>query len=370
MQKRKCTIIEIFKGGKNLMKPKKLVAKMIVCFIFFTMIFLVMPSTLQAGKLIVHVSIAPPTVSVGQPTEIRLEVFSAPGTPLPDAHVEISAGGGVFLDSGNIVVDGQTGANGMYATPWKCDQCASAYVFNIEVNKPGFQGWKGEATVHITTQPSPGQGSQIFANASANPPNISKAQPTVIKVEAFTDQGNPIPGAHVKINVGGGFFIDSNNTVVEGHTGANGLFETPWKCIQCAPAYVFDIEVNKPGFQGWKGETKVEITSQPGPVQGGPINVNAGTHPAVVSKGQPTDIKVEAFSNQGDPIPGAHVKISAGGGVFLDSAGLVVEGQTDINGVYVTPWKCMQCAPAYVFSIEVTKPGFDKGKSEATVNIK
>ena len=352
------------------MKQKKLYVKMCVCFVFFTMILLVMPSGLQAGQPIVHVDIVPPTVSVGQPTDIRIEVLSAPGSPLPGAHIEISAGGGVFLDSGGTVVDGQTAANGIFATPWKCDQCASAYIFNIEVNKPGFQGWKGEATVHITTQPAAGPGSQIFANTSTNPPVTSKAHPTVIRVEAFTGQGDPIPGAHVIIRAGGGFFIDSNNRVVEGHTEANGIFETPWKCIQCAAAFVFDIEVNKPGFQGWKGETKVEISSQPGPVQAGPININAGTHPATISKGQPTDIKVEAFSNQADPIPDAHVKISAGGGVFLDSKGLVIEGQTDIDGVFVTPWKCMQCAPAYVFSIEVTKPGFDKGKAEAKVNIK
>jgi uncharacterized GH25 family protein len=333
------------------------------------MIFLVMPLRPQ-GKLIVHVDIDPPTVSLGQPTEIRVEVLSTPGNPLPGAHVEVSAGGGVFLDSGSTVVGGQTEGNGMFITPWKCDQCASAYVFNIEVNKPGFQGWKGEATIHITTQPAPGQGNQIFANISANPPVISKAHPTIVRVEAFSDQGDPIPGAHVKINVGGGFFPDSNNTTVEGHTEADGVFETPWKCIQCAVAYVFAIEVNKPGLKGWKGETKVEVTSQPGPVQGGPINVNASTHPATVSKGQPTDIRVEVFSNQGDPIPDAHVKISAGGGMFLDCNGLAVEGQTDINGVFVTPWKCVQCAPAYVFDIEVTKPGFDRGKAEARVNIK
>jgi uncharacterized GH25 family protein len=351
------------------MKTINLYAKMFFCFVFFTIILLVMPLMSQ-GTLIVHVGIHPPTVFAGQSTEIRLEVFSKPGTPLPGAHVEVSAGGGVFLDSGGTAVNGQTGDNGMFATPWKCDHCASAYVFNIEVNKPGFLGWKGEATVHITTQPSPGPGDQIFANASANPPIISKAQPTVIRVEAFTNQGNPIPGAHVKFSAGGGFFIGSNNRFIEGHTGSNGIFEAPWKCIQCAPAYIFDIEVNKPGFKGWKGETKVEITSEPGPVQGGPINVNASTHPATVSRGQPTDIRIEVFSNQGDPIPDAHVKISAGGGVFLESKGFVIEGQTDIKGVFVTPWKCMQCAPAYVFDIEVSKPGFDKGKAEATVNIK
>lgn len=355
------------------MKIKKLSAKMFGCFVFFTMILPVMPLMPQ-GQLIVHVIIDPPNVPAGQPTEIRVEVLSAPGNPLPGAHVEISAGGGVFLDSGGTVVDGQTGGDGMYVTPWKCDQCAPAYVFNIEVNKPEFQGWKGEATVHITSEPapepSPGPGGQIFANASANPPIISRAQPTGIRVEAFSDQGDPIPGAYVKISVGGGFFIDSNNTTIEGNTGGDGVFETPWKCIQCAAAYVFDIEVNKPGFKGWKGETRVEITDQPSPVEGGPINVNASTHPDTVSKGQPTEIRVEVFSNQADPIPDAHVKISAGGGMFLDSKGLVVEGQTDINGVFVTPWKCIQCAPAYVFDIEVTKPGFDKGKAEAKVNIK
>ena len=133
------------------MKQKKLYGRMFVCFIFFTMILLVMPLMPQA-TLIVHVDIDPPTVSVGQPTDIRIEVLSAPGNPLPGAHIEISAGGGVFLDSGSTVVGGQTGGDGMYATPWKCDQCASAYVFNITVNKPGFQGWKpGLFTVILNT---------------------------------------------------------------------------------------------------------------------------------------------------------------------------------------------------------------------------
>ncbi len=296
------------------MKIKKLSVNMFVCFVLITLILSVMPLMPQ-GKLVVHIDIDPPTVPVGQPTDIRVEVLSAPDTPLPGAHVEISAGGGVF-------------------------------------------------------QPAPGQGSQIFANASANPPIISRAQPTVIRVEAFSEQGDPIPGAYVKISAGGGFFIDSNNTTVEGNTEADGAFETPWKCIECAPAYVFAVEVNKPGFKGWQGETRVEITDQPGPVQGGPINVNASTHPDTVSQGQPTEIKVEAFSNQGDPIPDAHVKISAGGGMFLDSNGPIIEGQTDINGVFVTPWKCTQCAPAYVFDVEVDKPDFEQGKAEARVNIK
>lgn len=350
------------------MKTKELSAKMFGCFVLFTMILPVMPLMSQ-GQLIVHVVIDPPTVHAVQPTAIRVEVLSAPGNPLPDAHVEISAGGGVFLDSGGTFVDGHTGGDGMYVTPWKCEQCAPAYVFNIKVNKPGFPGWKGEAAVHIASQPAPGPGNQIFANAGANPPVISQAQPTVIRIEAFSDQGAPIPGAYVKINVGGGFFIHSNNTTIEGNTEADGAFETPWKCTQCAPAYVFAVEVNKPGFKGWNGETRVEITNEPGPVQGGPIQVNAGTHPDTVSTGQPTDIRVEAFSDQGDPIPGAHVKISAGGGVFLNSNGLIVEGQTDFNGLFIAPWRCLQCAPAYVFDIEVNKPGFEQGKAEARVNI-
>ena len=67
-------------------------------------------------------------------------------------------------------------------------------------------------------------------------------------------------------------------------------------------------------------------------VQAATFNVHAGTHPPAVSKGQPTEIRVEVLSAKGNPVPGAHVKISAGGGVFLHSNNTTVHGQTDPHG--------------------------------------
>jgi hypothetical protein len=245
------------------MKPKKS-SRQIFLFLyvtFSTVVLLLMPRTLQAASIKANAVTHPDTVTIGQPTEIRVEVFSDQGSPLVNAQVKISAGGGMFLDSNDTVIEGQTDSNGIYVAPWKCDQCAATYVFNIEVNKPGFQGWTGEATVNISSSPPPGQGTQIFATAGVDPPVVSPAQPTLIRVEAFSEQGNPIPYAIVTIHSGGGIFIDSNSTTIEDHTGPDGVFETSWKCLQCASAYILQIQVNKPGYKGWAGEARVEIVN-------------------------------------------------------------------------------------------------------------
>jgi hypothetical protein len=225
------------------------------------------------------------------------------------------------------------------------------------------------------------QAATFNVHAGTHPPTVSKGQPTEIRVEVLSDKGTPVPGAQIKISAGGGVFLHSNKTVVHGQTDEHGVFVTPWECMQCAAAYVFDIEVTKPGFEKGTAQARVNIGSQPFkppkplkplkpvPGQGGPITVYAGTHPPTVSKGNPTEIRVEAISNQGTPIPDADVKILAGGGVFLHSNNTVVHGKTDEHGVFVTPWECMSCAAAYVFDIEVTKPGFEKGTAQARVNI-
>jgi hypothetical protein len=106
---------------------------------------------IPGGQIIVHTEIHPPTVSKGQPAEIFVRALTPQGAPIPDAHVKVGAGGGVFLHSNGLIVDGQTNPNGEFGTPWKCDQCASAYVFDIEVTKPGFKKGTAQAAVKINT---------------------------------------------------------------------------------------------------------------------------------------------------------------------------------------------------------------------------
>ena len=352
------------------MRVKKSFTEMSIWLIYSAAVLLITQTPIQAGTIIANAGTNPPIVSKGQPTEIRVEALSDKGVPIPNADVKISAGGGSFLDTHSTEVHGYTDANGIFVTPWKCLQCAPTYIFSIEVTKPGFNKWMGKAEVNIAEHPLPVQCGPINVNAGTHPPDVSKGQATEIRVEALSAQGTPIPHADVKISAGGGIFLDSNNTVVHGKTDPSGVFLTPWKCVQCAPGYEFDIEVTTPGFEKGLAKAHVNITAHPSPVPGGPINVHADTHPSTVSKGQPTEIRVEALSAQGTPIPHADVKISAGGGIFLDSKNTVVHGKTDPNGVFLTPWKCVQCAPGYEFDIEVTTPGFEKGQAKAHVNIK
>ena len=217
----------------------------------------------------------------------------------------------------------------------------------------------------------PVDAAQIIVHASAQPSTTAKGQSTEIFVNARTSMGDPIPQAHVKISVGGGFFLHSKNTTIHGQTNPQGDFGTPWQCNQCAGGYEFVIEVTKPGFKKGTNRVHVNISSQPVPMPmpGSQIVVHAEAHPPTVPKGKATEIFVKAVTPQGVPISNAQVKISAGGGVFRFSKGLIVFGQTNANGDFGTPWKCNQCAPAYVFDIEVTKPGFKKGTTQVTVNI-
>jgi hypothetical protein len=79
-----------------------------------------------------------------------------------------------------------------------------------------------------------------------------------------------------------------------------------------------------------------------------PLLFFTDTNPAVVSKGQPTEIIVRALTPHGDPISQAHVKISAGGVAFIHSNSTTVDGSTDANGMFSIPWECVQCAPTYL----------------------
>ena len=355
------------------MKVQKSLLRMCFYFIFPVAVLLITQLPVHAAQMIVHASAQPGTVAKGQPTEIFVKALTSLGNPIPQAHVKISVGGGFFMHSKTTTVHGQTNAQGDFGTPWSCNQCAGGYGFVVEVTKPGFQ--KGTANVHVNISSHPMQkpipGGQINVHSEIHPPTVSKGQPTEIFVRALTPQGTPIPQAHVKISVGGGFFIHSKTTTVHGQTNPQGDFGTSWKCNQCAGGYEFVIEITKPGFKKGTDRVHVNISSHPmqKPIPGGQINVHSEIHPPTVSRGQPTEIFVRALTPQGTPIPYANVKISAGGGLFLHSKGIIVHGQTNANGEFGTPWKCDQCASAYVFDIEVTKAGFKKGTTQATVKI-
>jgi len=354
------------------MKPKYLKKGFFFTYIFCFLLFLLSPIKISAQnkEISVEVTVDPTVVIPNQPTEIILEVFSSPGTPLPKAYVVITAGGGLFLDSHGTSIDGKTDANGIYISRWKCKQCTSSYKFTIEVLKPGMQGWRGEARVEVTSPPSPKKGGEIYANIHFDPPIASEGQPILITIETFSQEGNPVNDAQVNINTGGGLFTDNGSSSVEGLTNINGFFETPWKCLQCEEKYIFKVEINKKDWQGWSGEARILTGEQPVPLHKGDININATIQPSTVSQGQNTILRIEAISDRGDPVPDAEVRIKSGGGNFVDFPETIVKGKTDEFGTFIVKWNCTTCASSYVFNIEVNKPGFNEGMADISVKIK
>lgn len=116
--------------------------------------------------------------------------------------------------------------------------------------------------------------------------------------------------------------------------------------------------------------TRATLPGKQPPAQGGKINVIVTALPPIVGPSQKTVISVRAVSDQGNPIPGADVKLSAGGGVFDQSKDRFVSGKTDNAGFFETHWHCVKCGSSYGIDVEVTKPGYQTGTTQLTINIK
>jgi len=91
----------------------------------------------------VTASATPPTVTPGQPTTIAVTVRNASGRPVSGAKVVVSADGGTFTGAGQPrFIDGVTSAEGIFRAEWRCQPCAPAYQFGVEVSGTGLQSQK------------------------------------------------------------------------------------------------------------------------------------------------------------------------------------------------------------------------------------
>jgi hypothetical protein len=86
---------------------------------------------------------SPAVVAPGQPTTIAVTVRNASGRPVSGAKVVLSADGGTFTGAGQPrVIDGVTSAEGLFRAEWRCQPCAPAYQFGVEVGGAGLQSQK------------------------------------------------------------------------------------------------------------------------------------------------------------------------------------------------------------------------------------
>jgi hypothetical protein len=79
---------------------------------------------------------------------------------------------------------------------------------------------------------------------------------------------------------------------------------------------------------------------------------------------------VTAKTRDGQPIAGAKVVVSAGGGMFRPSRQTRMEGATDAYGVFRTEWLCTACAPAYRLEVDVAAADFPPQKTTIDVTVR
>jgi hypothetical protein len=92
---------------------------------------------------LVSVAAAPAVVTPGQPATIAVTVRNASGRPISGAKVVLTTDGGTFTGAGQPrVIDGVTSAEGVFRAEWRCQPCAPAYQFGVEVSAAGLPSQK------------------------------------------------------------------------------------------------------------------------------------------------------------------------------------------------------------------------------------
>jgi hypothetical protein len=108
--------------------------------------------------------------------------------------------------------------------------------------------------------PSIEEGGPLVLTATANPNIVSPGQWTQINVLVLSDQGQPISGANVTIQSGGGVFQKSGTSTDAGTTDNSGVFRAKWKCDQCAASYEMITRATKLHFDA--GDSPVTVFIQ------------------------------------------------------------------------------------------------------------
>lgn len=220
--------------------------------------------------------------------------------------------------------------------------------------------------------PSPAEAREkaLAVQCTAEPAAVSAGNQARIRVRVVTEQGRPVPHAQVRIRSGGGQFSGPEAPVATGQTNEEGLFVVQWQ----APAspqsgYEFDVAATKEGFDRSEGRCRMSVSTED-PPSGGAISVQCTVEPHAIAAGGQAAIRILALTERDEPVQGARVKISSGGGWFSESGTTTEVGQTGENGVFATQWRAPDpAARAYGMSVRVNKEGFTEGNGKCNVPI-
>lgn len=106
------------------------------------------------GPISVNVNNDPRVIPPGGRTVIAVLATASDGSVIPNARVVLSAGGGVFDETGATKVVGSTNDKGAYSTTWRTYAPNvytgdMSYEIRVEVIKEGFTQGRGETEVFV-----------------------------------------------------------------------------------------------------------------------------------------------------------------------------------------------------------------------------
>lgn len=110
------------------------------------------------------------------------------------------------------------------------------------------------------------------------------------------------------------------------------------------------------------------------------LDVSVSNKPDTVAPSEATILTILVRSGEGEPIPGASVEISSGGGKFMavgesfnPDARLhgpySYSGLTDDGGTYRVRWVCNPCASGYGLVVTASADDFVSSSVEHTINV-
>ena len=353
-----------------------------------------------AGHLLVEAQATPAAVRAGDDTTIAVRVRTRDRTPVANAQVTVTAGGGSFDGTSRTTATGFTRSDGSFSTVWHSGAASlypsdMGFTFYVTALARGVGEGEGQLAVQVLAgQPAdtppvlePDEEAprgSLLVVAEARPASIRAGGATTIVVSVRTADKRPVPGANVLIAAGGGSFGNGREARANGTTGRDGTWRIAW---HTGPAGAYAGETDyKIAVAAWRegvgsARTSVPVRVAPLAVVAPPpvmtpatLSVAVATRARSIPAGSNVQVAVRVQDDAGRPVAGAAVDVLASTGTFDGGTGAGAVGTTDAGGYLYLTWHS-GAASQYAkvttiqFGATVRKPGHAEATAKTTLVV-
>ena len=193
-------------------------------------------------QLAASVAIEPNTVGPAETAAIIVQVTDGDGLPVNSAIVTMTAGGGLFSETGKNSTRGSTGSDGMFRAEWSWDDYAASYHLVVGVKKEDKSlEFREQINIRFPGEP---EKAPLSLTAELLPEEAAPGDSVSVRIIARRE-GKPVAGVPLKIGAGGGRFLNARNTqqanLATGTTDEEGALLVFWRCDNCAGSYNFTV---------------------------------------------------------------------------------------------------------------------------------